>query len=160
MKRFWALAFILSFCAASVGASRGALWQDNHFPLSAETTVAGVLMNLSQQPEANTRVLLVPMRAFGLDGKDIARLPPRGTFILDRLLDKPAAIAQTDSEGRFAFKAPPAGRYGVGVTAKPAGEFTSADVTLLEHEGSLILFDLAAGKSVDLDKVSRAKAKK
>ena len=159
VNRLLALAFLLSFCAASGGASLDTLWQDNHSPLSAGTSVMGVLMNLSQQPEANTRVLLVPVRVLDFRGKDIAKLRRHGTFILNTLLDKPAAIAQTDSEGRFAFKAPPAGRYGVGVTAKPTGEFTSADVTLLGHDDSLVLFDLAAGKSVDLGRVSRPKAK-
>ena len=44
VNKLLALAFLLSFCAASVGASLDALWQDNHSPLSAGTSVMGVLM--------------------------------------------------------------------------------------------------------------------
>ena len=81
VNKLLALAFLLSFCAASVGASLDALWQDNHSPLSAGTSVMGVLMNLSQQPEANTRVLLVPVRVLDFRGKDICRVTALSSWI-------------------------------------------------------------------------------
>lgn len=126
--------------------------------VSAETRLAGILLGVDQKTDAGTRVLLIKARLLGEGGVELRELQPRGSAILDYLVQAPVAITRTDSAGRFAFRAVPPGRYCVGVTPRPEGKFSPNDVTLLQRVGdtwSNLVFDIEPKQVLDLGKVCR-----
>jgi hypothetical protein len=127
-------------------------------PSQDTVRVAGVLVASAAadaKPLAELRVLLIAARAVDLTGREIQRLPPRGTFIVDAPRDKPASVVKSDGDGKFSFEGVADGRYVLGMLPSAEGAYVASDVRLLEGKHSNPeMFDVKGGQAVDLGRVN------
>lgn len=149
---------LLGAADASGGATPGQQSASPSTGAQSETRIAGILLGVNQKADPGRRILLIKTRLIGLDGVELRDAEPKGTVILDANLDAPVAATKTDGAGRFEFKAPPPGRYCLGVTSKANGKVSPKDVILLQSVAgtrTTLVFDLQTRQAIDLDKVSR-----
>ncbi len=149
---------LLALLASVVYSETAAGWQKEKAPEATPGQVTGVFLGANQTAQKGARVLLIKAIVWDLTGQQVAKLPAKGTSIIDADRSHPFAVTNTDDAGKFEFKAVPPGRYSVGTTAKPDGKFVATDVLLLEHDSGTAVFDLKAGQALDLGKVQAKKA--
>jgi hypothetical protein len=155
MRKIEARLFVILVSLAAAGSITA---QQKPAATGKESRITGLLLGTNQKADAGRRVLLIKVRLLDEMGREIPTLPPKADAILDALVTKPVATAQSDSSGRFQFRAVKAGRYSVGVTSKPDGTSAADDVTLLrrmQDSFNTIVFDVAVGQTLDLGSLSR-----
>jgi len=102
-------------------------------------SISGFLLAQDDAPQPKTEVRLVIVRLVNLLGKEILKLPPTETVIIDSD-SKAVMVTETNSSGKFEFKDVKPGRYALAVLTKGGGVGTQ--LWLEDNLGKTIIFDV------------------
>jgi hypothetical protein len=117
-----------------------------------KTSVTGQLIGSNGESQVGKELLLIEVRLVNLKGKEIATLPPKGTYIIDANINAPVATAQTDPSGRFEFKGMKPGRYSI-IRRPDAGAGRGNFLQSPQSDRIHLFFDVTSGQAVELGKV-------